>query len=425
MQPASKYLLAASICITSFAASDAARANDLLKIKSVNTDGWSETDQKSRPQFGTGRLSDVEHHEPATAGADEFRLPQASFAKASAKTAKVDRLSIGSDSQENHLEAEEAAALKLYGYTGYVNLPRTGIGFQRNGPLGSAPELFGGRTNNQVMIYGGTGILHVAGLFVGFNYFEGHEDNSFDIPSGIDSGVVFGQLSPSGSSGIATNRGLLGQTRTKFNGFNISAGLPIIQKKDRFSLAGYAKYSDYNRDISGWAYYMGAAPSPSPSPSPSPTPTPSISFFEQHRDQSVDDSLFELGVKGKFKGSLGDKVEPFILGSAGVYYRDSDLNSLERNTSNIGPSIDQNFEVQIDDSDDGVGFHGSIGAGINYKFSDKFSVGIGASLDYYSDLGAVFNPNSGDQVFFDGLSTELRSQDAFAYRFGIGTRFRF
>src|SRR3546814_4002230 len=46
------------------------------------------------------------------------------------------------------------------------------------------------------------------------HYFEGDAANSFEIPgdSGIDSGVVYGDDADSGSSGIATGRGLTGGT---------------------------------------------------------------------------------------------------------------------------------------------------------------------------------------------------------------------
>src|SRR3546814_12371321 len=84
----------------------------------------------------------------------------------------------------------------------------------RDGPPGSAPETFAQTTPGRVSTLGGAAVLRFGKLGLKVHYFEGDAANSFEIPgdSGIDSGVVYGDDADSGSSGIATGRGLTGGT---------------------------------------------------------------------------------------------------------------------------------------------------------------------------------------------------------------------
>src|SRR3546814_6499808 len=82
----------------------------------------------------------------------------------------------------------------------------------------------------------------------------------------------------------------------------------------------------------------------------------------------------------------------------------TDLTSVERNLCNFCPASDRDFIIAIDDSDDGFGFHGEVGAALELRLSPAVSLFVGGSADYWSSVGAIFNPSSGDEVFFDGLN---------------------
>src|SRR3546814_14252288 len=91
----------------------------------------------------------------------------------------------------------------------------------RDGPPGSAPETFAQTTPGRVSTLGGAAVLRFGKLGLKVHYFEGDAANSFEIPgdSGIDSGVVYGDDADSGSSGIATGRGLTGGTEVDQQGY--------------------------------------------------------------------------------------------------------------------------------------------------------------------------------------------------------------
>src|SRR3546814_7146589 len=92
---------------------------------------------------------------------------------------------------------------------------------------------------------------------------------------------------------------------------------------------------------------------------------------------------------------------------------------------NFCPASDRDFIIAIDDSDDGFGFHCEVGAALELRLSPAVSLFVGGSADYWSSVGAIFNPSSGDEVFFDGLNTALRTEDVWPWRAGGGLIVRF
>lgn len=309
--------------------------------------------------------------------------------------------------------------LWIWGNYGRADVPTTGIGVQRDGPLGTAPEEFAGTTDGRINSYGGGIALTLGSLTFAFDYAEGDGDTVFDIPAntGIDSGIVYGQLSPEGSSGIITPFGLQGQTRVEYTEWSLKASMPFHQgtlgEKSRFVLSGFTRYTHSERDYRQSATYSGTGGNGF------------VFRFDQTRDQSVNDDIFELGIKGQLVCDWGGGVHPWISALAGGYYYDSSLNSMEVNSNNFSAPGDRNFRVDISDSRDGLGFHGSVGAGLSFDVAPNISLGLGGSYDYRSKAGSIFNPNSGDQVFFDGLTTELRTSDIWSWRIGAGVRLGF
>lgn len=295
---------------------------------------------------------------------------------------------------------------------GETNVPTTGIGFRREGPPGTAPEEFADVAPDSLFAYGG-GILFDFGNFaLGASYFEGDGSSTFDIGpgGGIDAGVVFGGPAPSGSSGLATPFGLSGTMDVEFSQWSAGGSLPVLRQQsgDTALLVDFtARYDYLDRDYMGTAAGSGASGG--------------FQFaFSQLREQSLEEHVFELGLSGKAIFNARGGLRPFIRGSAGAYYIDTDFKSFERNISNFGPPGDQDFTLTFDGSDDGIGFHGTISGGVIVPLSGNVSVVVGGKVEYRSDLGAIFNPNSGDQVFFDGLTTDLVEDDLWSWQVGVG-----
>lgn len=329
------------------------------------------------------------------------------------------------------------ASPALYGFApsaraalhfGEFDIPDTGIGFMRDGPPGEAPEEDAGTTPGRVNFVEVEGFFgFIAGRMpvrVGVSYAEGDAANTFEVPgnAGIDSGRVNGALSPDGSSGVATPFGLAGETSVDFfrGGLTLEGlfasnvdgaiDLPSVDAIDPsifYALGAYVGYDRSERDYEAFASYSGGGP-------------PFVFEFSQDREQTVADDIFGAGLRAAAAIPIGGGVVGRLTGSAGGYYIDSSLESTERNLCNFCPPEDQDFTIAIEDSNSGFGFQGEAGAGLEFALSPRVSLIFDVSAEYWSRIGAIFNPSSGDQVFFDGLTTELRTQDMWSWRVGGG-----
>lgn len=311
---------------------------------------------------------------------------------------------------------------------GRIDIPDTGIGFMRGGPPGEAPEEHAGTTPDEVDFVSVEGVFQfiVEGMPVRITlgYAEGDGSNRFEVPgdAGIDSGRVNGAPAPSGSSGIATPFGLSGGAAVDYTRYRSMFDLGVYsggswsaswQDQQEPALApGYGAsiwfgYERLERDYTAFAEYSGGGP-------------PLFFEFSQDREQAVTDDIFSAGLRGAVAIPVGRGLVGHLAGSAGGYYLDSDLDSIERNLCNFCPPEDQDFTVAIGDSNNGFGFSGEAGAGMEFVLSPRISLLFDVSAEYWSRIGAIFNPNSGDQVFFEGLTTELRTDDMRAWRVGGG-----
>ncbi|WP_299321744.1 hypothetical protein [Parasphingopyxis sp.] len=286
---------------------------------------------------------------------------------------------------------------------GEVEHPSTGIGFQRDGAPGTAPERFATEGSDNFGYSQFEVSVRSPNWYADMIYGDGDSRASSSIPgnSGVDSGIVYGELSPGGSSGIATPFGLDSEIETDIETIGVRGGHTVLSEESlnllfRLSAEFSAMFAD--RDYVSMARGSGVSGGTTFS-------------FQQDRVQDVDDFRALLGIMAQTQFNPRGTFSPWVRGRVGAYYYDTDLDSVENNSSNFGPAADQAFTVTIEDSRSGVGFAGSASAGIDVNVADNFTIGIGGGIDYLSDVGAIFNPNSGDQVFFDGRTTELQTED--------------
>lgn len=316
------------------------------------------------------------------------------------------------DPRDDEFSAE---VLFLSGNFGGADVPTTGIGFQRAGAPGTAPEEFAGEADGQFDTWGLGAGFSLGRFRVSGSYAEGDSQTDFSIApgGGVDTGIVYGDLSPGGSSGIATPFGLGGSLDYDFTQLRITGGYDLVDDDSpgsdvRIDAGPFASFVRIERSIFGSASGSGTSGS-------------NLFEFSQTREQEIDDSLIELGVFADFLFGSG-KLVPRIHGSAGAYRLSSQLRSRERNTSNFGPASDRDFTIDIEREKETIGFHGTAGAGLDIFLTNSIALSLGVDGEYYSDIGALFNPNSGDQVFFDGLSTDLETNAAWNWRAMAGIR---
>jgi len=62
---------------------------------------------------------------------------------------------------------------------------------------------------------------------------------------------------------------------------------------------------------------------------------------------------------------------------------------------------------------------------VNLPVSQNVSVNLSAGYEHGGRIGAIWNPNSGDQVFFDNRTTELQRVNYRPRYVAVGLRARF
>lgn len=297
-----------------------------------------------------------------------------------------------------------------------IELPTTGIGFKR--PLGG-DESFALETSDKIDVdrLGVEGSFDWSGLYptlVGLEYGEGDGRTAGEVPAGgdIDTGSVFNALSPAGMSGMFVgNRGSLSVTGTELEYWHVygKAFLPLEGPVRPFIYADFL-HSETRHDMS--FLFEGVIGG-------------STYHVEQDRMQTVTDRSIGGGVGVLFSASLADRWRVHALGSIGGLFRESELRSREHNQANFGPMSDRDFWIERDRKADGFGVTGTLAIGVEYSLTERLSLGFGGHITTLEEVGAVYNPESGDDVFFDGREVDLTSGRATSWGGQIALRYQF
>lgn len=302
--------------------------------------------------------------------------------------------------------------LEIFFGAGETEVPPTGIGVTRDGPSGDAPENFAGVTEERVSSIGVDLSAGLRNVRVNVHYSEGDASTAFDRQpiSGGFNGAVFGAPAPSGSSGIGSGSAMLqGTTEIDLSRFGLSVELNVAQPSPN---AAVFVGANYLRDVRDYRLtQLGTVDFGS-----------TLIEFRQERDQRIAEDVFGLGLGGEVRVPLSESTRLLIRATTAVFLRDAELRSVERNTSNFGPSSDRDFTIEIDDDDSGFGFAGDVRAGVEILLGRNVALVVEGTAAYRSQVGAVFNPNSGDQVFFDGLTTAIATDDWWSYGARVGIR---
>lgn len=334
---------------------------------------------------------------------------------------------------------------------------KTGIGFQREA---EGEEGFAGFSGGDLQTeeYGvtfffgdnpryGTPTRWDTSFSLNYAYGTSRSEFQYYPGSGIDVGAVYGGLSPSGSSGVNIGDGSLwGQTEFDFSSFSLKAkrmapfniadnrvrpfyfGEIRHQEYDHYMLGdfeavyGYYDYCDdyYCDDYYDDYYYPDASGGYAPAGSYYDMCYYEVTYSgSQVREQDIADTYYGGGLGLAYTQPLSQRLFVHGFASGGLYYRDSELNSVEWNSCDFCPPEDQNFQLSFHDRDTGAAFEGQAGFIVNYQLAPSFGIAGYGSASYLTETGYVENPYSGDQVYYDGFQTHLGTDEMTRWRLGV------
>ncbi|WP_298743677.1 hypothetical protein [uncultured Brevundimonas sp.] len=310
-------------------------------------------------------------------------------------------------------EWDEKTSLIVHAGVGELDAPtQAGTGFQR--PSGGA-ETFAGRNADTIR-------MHTLGLVLfplayrewlisaSGLYGKGDEQGEGSVPAGTgtDTGFVYGDFSLGDSAGVNIgDRGSAWTTNSEVELFNLkfkavqAATGPVAL----FLFADYLR-SRRQYDSEVMAEVFGET-------------------LSQARNQEVTDNLIGAGAGLQFDSGPGDGVRFGGWTSAGLFHRSSELSAWERNVCPLCGPEDADFTLRFDETDRGATWSVAAGAYLEVPLSGNVSIGLGADVAYIDEVGAVFNPSSGDQVFLDGETTRLTTTEAISSSIRVGLRARF
>jgi len=296
-----------------------------------------------------------------------------------------------------------------------IDLPTTGIGFQR--PYGGE-ERYALETADRLDVerLGGEAAFEWSGRYIlgGLEYGQGDGRTAGEVPAsaGIDTGIVFNGLSPAGSSGINIgDRGSMNTTETELEYWHAYAKAFLTTEGPiRPFLYADFLHAETRHDMS--YFYEGTGGS-------------FVFRVEQDRMQTIRDRAFGGGVGVLFTSPISPRWRVHALGSIGGLFRETDLDSREHNQANFGPMSDRDFLIERERSADGFGVTGTLAVGLEYDLSPRLSLGFGGHITTLEEVGAVYNPESGDDVFFDGREVELTAGRATSWGGQVALRYRF
>jgi len=322
-------------------------------------------------------------------------------------------------------QTETVGYLAGFGYgVGEYETAATGIGFQRGS---GEEESFAGFSDDDVQLedYTLNLLIHRKGGWdtsFGLSYATGDSYSDFQIDqgNGIDTGLVYGGLSPSGSSGVSIgDGGLWGFTERELDSLALKGKRmaplyfgdvvrPYYFGEIRHVEQDWSMYGDFSVSYDYSDYMDGYEV---------------VYSGSQTRDQHVSDTYYGAGVGLSTTIPVGERLFASAYGSGALYYRRSEFNSHELNTCSFCPMYDQSFSLEFDEEDNGTAFEALLGFILNYQFNRNFGFALYGHSAWLSEAGNPWNPNSGDQVYYDELETILEIDDALRWRLGVAATY--
>lgn len=146
----------------------------------------------------------------------------------------------------------------------------------------------------------------------------------------------------------------------------------------------------------------------------------------QQTEQGLEQTNFSLEIGADFYKPLNDDWALIFGAGLRPYYYDIDLDS--QHVGACVPCVDpaqQSYTIGIDQTESGWGFGGRAAIGLRWRATDSLSLDLTTDYTYRGDVGGIFNPVSGDDLFVDNRETEIVTEDLDETRVRLDFRFSF
>lgn len=306
-----------------------------------------------------------------------------------------------------------------------------GTGVVREGPVGT-PERYGTTTGEKIAAWRLSAHYDTGKVRFGGGYLNAIDKADYSTPAGQGSGMTFGKLSEANTSGYFAEFGLTGDTEAEFD--ILWAELMVTlwgtdEDEDDYDEEDPREGARFDEDgnliIRGvvkyefeWGDYRSTLRS-------SGTVGGTAYSFGQDRAQQVRQQSFTLGIDLETGLPVAHGIFLRLNARGGTQYLNFALDSAEHNTASYGPASTRDWRFDIRDKGDGFGFEGKLQANLFFKLGPSTTLAATIGADYWSQKASVRNPVDGDEVYYDGRSSELQALNR-SYLFGgISAGFRF
>lgn len=248
------------------------------------------------------------------------------------------------------------------------------------------------------------------------NYAEADGSSEAQIGNGTDNvGIVYHDFAPSGSTGV--NIGSSGlDVRTN----SITSRLRIQFDMSTETDGGVTFGARLRNQVA-----VGAGARFTNTEHTASVTTPTFNDISASSIQKLDENFYYINgystlsfePDGDRQGGFGLYLTPRV--EAG--YRDASLDSRQINICGLCGAADQNFNININNDDNGFYYDLSFSADLAYHMTDKLSVGISGNVGWRNKTARIFNPETGDDLFIRNMPTHLDTESE--YRDGINAWF--
>lgn len=281
-------------------------------------------------------------------------------------------------------------------------------------PVGAGTLIFGNgedfaaQTDDKVSGPAGGGTASFP-LFGGQGHFavvygEGSDGATNSTPAGgnIDTGIVFTDFAPSGSTGLFLgNAGLDTRIARDVESFSIGGGYRHPLDREGVFGAGVSLfYSTTQTDIAASVS----------------SPTFGNDITADYT-QSLDDNRFTLFLTLDYDGSQAVEKGFFVTagGGVGVDFYDVSLESRQSVVCNLCGGADQAFTLEVGDERDGTAFAARGFAGAGFKFGGNVAVSFNGFVEHRDKVAQIVNPRTGDDLFLRNQPTTIGFDSGTSY----------
>jgi hypothetical protein len=286
----------------------------------------------------------------------------------------------------------------------FLNVPGTGFGVVIDG----TDERYAGRTRSHITapsVGGALGFgLGYPGwrgeLLVDYAHGSGSSNTAIDA-GGVNTGIVFSDFSPMDTTGVLFgNAGIDVQTRTNAHNLTLmgKALWDWCDDDPDFTWDGYFGFEYQNIGVRQWGYLD--------------TPTYGSDISQETWQRYTDRRYGALfGAVGHYTPDRANMpgFAADIFGGVELLYSHASLHSMQENYCTLC-GTGYPFDIDIHDSQNKFGWGARAGIGLSQQIADNIRIGLIGDVHYVNKAAAVFNPETGDDLYIRNKPTQLTTK---------------